>query len=124
VIAEARHHGSSACPALACTLGDAVERVVDGFHATGDALRRREPPGPAPALPSPGWLGRHSLACAASVAGSDDRARLLATVHIFGVRAWVIELVHQVNGLRARVQCPGPALGGYQHGRPDRHHAN
>ena len=105
VIAEVRHHGGSACPALASALGDAVERVLDGFRATGDALRRHEAPRPAPAPPSPGRLGRHALACAASVAGSEDRARLLATVHIFGVRAWVIELLHQVEGLRARVRA-------------------
>jgi len=105
VIAEVRHHGSSACPALASTLGDAVERVVDGFHTAAEALRSQEPAGPAPAPRSPGKLGRHSLTCAASVAGIDDRARLLATVHIFGVRAWVIELLHQLDGLRARVHA-------------------
>jgi uncharacterized membrane protein YccC len=103
VVGDAGRSGPHGCPHLAASLLDAADRLVSGFRGAAEALRRRARPGPAPALPAAGELGRQALDCAATAAGSADHARLEGIVHLLGQRAWIVELARELDGMRAAV---------------------
>jgi uncharacterized membrane protein YccC len=94
------------CPALALALNRAVDELEQGYEATAEALGGKTPAAPAPP-PSLGPLGSHALDCARSLAGASEAGERLAGVCLFGARAWIVELGHQLTELRAAVPGRG-----------------
>jgi hypothetical protein len=108
-VAAAGRPGRHGCPRFATGLSEAADHIADEFHAAGEALRRRSPPGSASALPATGDVGRDAIDCAAAAAGSGDRARLDGIVQLIGLRAWIADLGRELDGVRAAVGALTPA---------------
>jgi uncharacterized membrane protein YccC len=112
VASERAHHAPHECAPLAAALRRAVDDIAAGFSAAGDALRRRESPAGA-RDPAGVHLGPEALACVGSAAGSEDSARLDGVVHLLGLRAWIVELGRELDGMRGAVAAlTGPSATG------------
>ena len=79
-----------------------MDELGQGYEATAEALGPDSPAAPAPPPPV-GALDSQALDCARSLAEDSEPTERLAGVRLFGVRAWIVELGHQLTELRDAV---------------------